>query len=334
MLVSVTSSHAIAALGSSAAPVLPFREIAAADLDSVDLRSELDTHGYALIRDLLPKKDTFAPLSEITAILHDAAWFAPDSSPTERLANPAAACADDDPEHKAVYDQVFSLPSFHEFPHHPILQRVMRRLVGPDLLVHPKSAGRLIFPNLERGIIHAHQDHTALSIDSQVFTAWIPLHDCPPDQGALRVLDGSHKFGLQPTAGNTGYIPPGSEQGGGWVAGTIRAGDVLIFHSLTVHEAAPNLSGRMRISIDCRFQSYRQPVNPSVLVFAGDGRRSWEKTYSDWPPHDLKFYWTRLPLTFQPSQSELAALAQSADSEKLRARYARTLDRLNAMYAG
>lgn len=329
---SVSSTPATYRAESSAKAEHPFREVPA-NISAATLRAELDTHGYALVRDLLPQQDALALLSKITAILSNAGWITTDGNPTERLADPTAACSNDDDEHKVIYDQVFALPSFHELPHHQALQDLMKKLVGPDLFVHPKSAGRLIFPHLPSGVIHAHQDHTALSIDSEVFTAWIPLHDCPPEQGTLRILDGSHKFGLQPALGDTGYLLPGSESGNHWVGGTIHAGDVLLFHSLTVHEAAPNLSNRLRISIDCRFQSYRQPVNPGVLVFAGDGRRSWENTYANWPAHPLRFYWKKFPLTFQPSRSGLAALAQSADSERMRKRYARTLQCLDEMYA-
>ncbi len=58
---------------------------------------------------------------------------------------------------------------------------------------------------------------------------------------------------------------PGGPNGGEWVGGEINAGDLLIFHSLTVHEAAPNRSNQLRISIDCRFQSFDNPVNPGTL---------------------------------------------------------------------
>jgi ectoine hydroxylase-related dioxygenase (phytanoyl-CoA dioxygenase family) len=206
----------------------------------------------------------------------------------------------------------------------------MKLLVGPELLIHPKSAARLIFPNYERGIIHAHQDHTAVAGDAESFTAWIALHDCPLEQGPLRVLDGSHRFGLQPTAGQTGYIPQGTERGGDWAEGEIRAGDLLLFHSLTVHEAMPNRSDRLRISLDCRFQSYLRSVNPATLVFTGSGRRSWENTYADWPSEELKYYWTHMPLQLNPSRTELAQLAQTSESPAMRVRYARILERIES----
>jgi ectoine hydroxylase-related dioxygenase (phytanoyl-CoA dioxygenase family) len=184
----------------------PFREIKARDsngiaLDSAHLRAEMDAHGYVTIRGLLSPKDLDPLLADITGVLRHAGWFHSDSDSFARIANASAACFEDDSAFKAVYDQVFCLPSFHALPHHPVLQQVMKMLVGPHLLIHPKSVGRLIFPNFERAITPAHQDHTAVAGDERTFTAWLPLHDCPLEQGPLRVLDGSHKFGLQPTAG-------------------------------------------------------------------------------------------------------------------------------------
>jgi ectoine hydroxylase-related dioxygenase (phytanoyl-CoA dioxygenase family) len=303
----------------------PLREIRGIALNSVDLRAEMDAHGYVMIRGLLSPKDLNPLLGDVTAVLHQAGWLCSESNPLDRIASRGAACCEDDAVFKPVYDQVFSLPAFHRLPHHPELLHVMKLLVGADLLIHPKPVGRLIFPDFTRAITPAHQDHTAVAGDEETFTAWLPLHDCPTEQGPLRVVDGSHRFGLQPTAGQTGCIPPGTERGDGWVGAEIHAGDLLLFSSLTVHEAMPNLSNRIRISLDCRFQSYQRPIHPAALVFAGSGRRSWEKTYANWPSDELKYYWTQLPLQLKPSRLELAELARTAESPHERARYAAIL---------
>jgi ectoine hydroxylase-related dioxygenase (phytanoyl-CoA dioxygenase family) len=108
------------------------------------------------------------------------------------------------------------------------------------------------------------------------------------------------------------------------------AGDLLLFNSLTVHEAAPNTSNQMRISLDCRFQSYQRPIHPGALVFAGSGRRSWEKTYANWASDELKYYWRQLPLQLKPSKLELVELAQTSATPHLRARYAGILEAIES----
>jgi uncharacterized protein YukE len=109
----------------------------------------------------------------------------------------------------------------------------------------------------------------------------------------------------------------------------MSAGDVLIFHSLTVHAAGPNLSDRLRLSLDCRFQDARRVLNPANLVFAGESGKSWEKTYAGWNSDDLKFYWTKIPLTLKPTRDELAHLAETAESASGRARLARMVSQLD-----
>lgn len=309
----------------------PFRQIDRKDLDSDMLGNELQRYGYLLIRNALPKNAPRLLLEEIAEILRRSGWLLAANGTSDLVANAAAACADGDAAYKKTAEEVFNLASFHALPHHAALRRLMEMVVGPELLVHPKSVARLIFPNHEPGIIHAHQDHTAIAGDPLTFSAWMPLHDCPEILGPLQILSGSHLYGSQPTEGTTGYIPQGVERGCDWVSGDINAGDVLLFHSLTVHRAMPNRSTQLRVSLDCRFQSYLRPVNPAVLVFAGSGTRSWESTYQDWSREDLQYYWTRLPLMFKPSRKELRDLALTAEPSRMRERYARIIERIDAM---
>lgn len=312
-------------------PLKPFREIHGRDLDSSSIRNELDSQGYCLIRGMLPSADIHGLLAEITQIVSAAGWLLPGYHPLERLAETNAACGESDPSFERVYNQIFSLESFHAFAHHPALQQVMTMLVGPRLLIHPKPIARLMFPNCERFVVHAHQDHTAIGGDPESFTAWMPLHDCPLELGSLQILEASHRYGLQSADAATGIIPKETASGGQWLGGRINAGDVLIFHSLTVHAACPNISNQLRISMDCRFQDYGRPLNPATLVFPGasNGEKSWETTYANWQSGDLKYYWKRLPLRFKPSQVELAHLAQTADSPAMRSRYANILRQLD-----
>ncbi len=309
--------------------VRPFHEIQACDLTSSSLKDEIDSRGYLLIRELLPRDALHPLLSEVTKILHAAGWLLADRDPLERVANSNAACGDPDPSFKQTYQEIFNLESFHALSHHPAMKRVMRMLVGEQLLIHPKPIGRLIFPNCERLVVHAHQDYRFMDGDPECFTAWIPLHNCPTDLGPLQILEGSHHFGIQ--SHDQTYIPEipeGAARGGDWVGGQINAGDVLIFHGLTVHAASPNVSNQLRISLDCRFQDYRRAFNPANLVFGGESGKSWEKTYARWRSNDLKYYWKGMPLRFKPSKSEIEKLTKTAEPPSTRARYARILSQL------
>lgn len=314
--------------------VKPFREIYAPDLQSRSLKKEIASQGYLLVRGLLPFEDVNQLLNEILLIVGVAGWLMPGYGFVERAADNGAICGESDSSFNLVYQQVFGLESFHALAHHPALRQVMKLLIGSRLLIHPKPIGRLIFPNCERLVIQAHQDHQSIAGDPESFTAWIPLHNCPLELGPLRILEGSHRFGLQKVDPETGIIPNGTARGGDWVSGQINAGDVLIFHSLTVHAAAPNVSKQLRISLDCRFQDYERAVDPANLVFAGSSNRSWEATYANWRSDDLKYFWKHMSLKLKPSKDELIQLAQTAASPKMQSRYARILSQLESQMPG
>jgi ectoine hydroxylase-related dioxygenase (phytanoyl-CoA dioxygenase family) len=279
----------------------------------------------------LPHADVTNLLDDITQILFSEDWLLPGHDPLERIANIGAACGDPDPSFKRTYREVFRLESFHALPHNPALKRVMKMVVGEEVLIHPKAIGRLIFPNCERLTVHPHQDYRFMNGDPECYTVWIPLHDCPTDVGPLRILEGSHRFGFQKHEDENLHVPEipvGAAIGDEWVGGQINAGDVLIFHSLTVHAASPNRSDKLRISLDCRFQDCRRVLNPANLVFGGESGKSWESIYSQWHSSDLKYYWKKLPLNFQPPKSELERLARTAEPPSKRERYARILGQL------
>jgi ectoine hydroxylase-related dioxygenase (phytanoyl-CoA dioxygenase family) len=317
--------------GSGGQRVKTFHKLKASELTACTLQAQMSSKGYVLIRGLLPHEAVGSVLDDTTRVLSAAGWLLPNRSPQERMADPGAACGDPDPTFKRVYQEVFNLESFHALPHHSALLEVMKMLVGEQPFIHPKPIGRLIFPHCERLVTHAHQDFEFMGGDPEFFTAWIPLHDCPAEAGPLRILEGSHRFGVQNHESENLHvpeIPAEAAMGDGWVGGRVNAGDVLIFHSLTVHAASPNFSDQIRISLDCRFQDARRILNPSNLVFAGESGKSWEKTYAGWHSNDLKFYWKGIPLTLKPSKKELTHLAETAESSSGRARYARMVSQL------
>lgn len=309
-----------------------FQEVQACDLTPESLHNAVESKGYVLIRGLLPENVVSSVLRDVTQVLSSAGWLLAGDDPMERKADIAAACGDPDPRFKKVYQQVFNLESFHALPHQPALRKVMEMLVGSEVLVHPKPIGRLIFPHCQRLVTHAHQDYEFMGGDPEFFTVWIPLHDCPVEAGPLQILEGSHRFGVQQHERENLHVPEiaaGSELGEAWVGGYVHAGDVLIFHSLTVHAAAPNLSDQLRLSLDCRFQDGRRVLHPSNLVFAGESGKSWENTYANWRSDELKYYWKALPLTLKPTKTDLVLLAETAETPSARSRYARMVSQLD-----
>jgi ectoine hydroxylase-related dioxygenase (phytanoyl-CoA dioxygenase family) len=113
-----------------------------------------------------------------------------------------------------------------------------------------------------------HQDFFHVRGTAETCTAWVPLGDCERQLGCLAVVDGSHKLGFrehEPSAGPGGFaVDPGG--GAAWLCQDFAAGDVLIFHSLTMHKALPNRTKhQIRISLDNRYQRSTDEVDPGSL---------------------------------------------------------------------
>lgn len=66
---------------------------------------------------------------------------------------------------------------------------------------------------------------------------------------------------------------------------------MLIFHSMTVHKALPNVTEeRLRLSVDYRYQPASEPIVETFLK-PQYGQISWEEVYAGWKSRDLQYYW-------------------------------------------
>ena len=141
-----------------------------------------------------------------------------------------------------------------------------------------------------------HQDFPNNQGSEDLTAAWVPLGDCPNHMGPLKVLKGSHKYGILPMRHHLG---PGSRAARipdalnhlTWHRSPFEAGDVLLFSALTVHAATDNLdASKMRLSVDYRYQTEGSPLTAGCLEPHFE-RLSWEEVYKDWKSDSLKYYW-------------------------------------------
>ncbi|MBM3265530.1 MAG: phytanoyl-CoA dioxygenase family protein [candidate division Zixibacteria bacterium] len=84
-----------------------------------------------------------------------------------------------------------------------------------------------------------------------------------------------------------------------WVSTDYEIGDSLIFHSLTVHQALPNVTeDRLRVSLDNRYQAVAEPIAEHMLQphLQGHHMLTWDDVYRDWTSTELQYYWKTLPI--------------------------------------
>lgn len=269
-------------------PLKPFID-SESDFDDTDLlRTRLAHDGYLFFRRRLDPSAVQALRAAIVDILDMKGWLAPGSDPA--LAQPGPLLRREGDENWwDGYVAVQSLYEFHRLMHDPSIPELVGRLLDTEAFVHPRSIARITYPNSEYPT-PPHQDFPHIQGTSDVFTAWIPFGDVSGEMGGLRVLPGSHKSGLQATVAAHGPGGLGVEadiDDHNWTTIDYEMGDVLLFHSLTIHYAPPNRSDTLRISGDARYQAVSDPVSASSLQpHCYPNVPSWTEITAGWPDNE------------------------------------------------
>lgn len=141
-------------------------------------------------------------------------------------------------------------PCFTELAAHPRLVAIVQSLLGADLLLFRST---LMLKPAFHGSAHAlHQDSAYWPMEPPALvTASIALDDATPDNGCIKVIPGSHHWGLQ----EWGRIAQQQEapltnrediDRTRQIDVPLAAGSAVLFHSLMVHGSGPNQTDRPR----------------------------------------------------------------------------------------
>ena len=138
-----------------------------------------------------------------------------------------------------------------------------------------------------------HADSVYMSRGSpQLLTAWVPLEPAATlELGALALCRGSHAaaglarvratYGAFDTEAEPGFEGSGwltcdpadvarRDAGVRWVAGDYAAGDVILFGMHTLHMSTANLTDRVRLSADVRWQPAAHAIDDRYVGTAAD----------------------------------------------------------------
>ena len=272
--------------------VRPFVDATGIAGDADAVRRRFDRDGYLFVRGLLPPPVVEDLRGQFLPVLRDSGWIAADSPETDQIADPSAFAVEPEPEYQKVYNRLYSVPAFHALQHRSELMDLMERLLDATVMPQPRVIARVMFPERTAYTTPAHQDFVPVQGAADTITAWIPLTDLTSEMGGLEIAAGSHRkgvFDFVPALGASG-TEISDPLHGTWVGGTFQQGDVLFFHSMTVHRGAPATGSRLRLSVDLRFQRIADPILPGSLN-PHDPDVSWEDIYADWAPGQHQYYW-------------------------------------------
>ena len=194
-------------------------------------------------------------------------YLAPDTPSAEAVARSGTSLTafDPNPKYRAHYNGLLRLRSFHALALHPRLLRILELLFGEPPLVHPRhnlppgvprrSAPCLGAPS---GLLRRARNHRNLDR----LGASGRLHG-PRSGAASASFPARTARGLQDADDWTMEVTvPAAAR---WAWSPMSCGDLLLFHSLTIHQAQRNATDRVRLAVSYRSQPCSHPVAPSSL---------------------------------------------------------------------
>ena len=183
----------------------------------------------------------------------------------------------------------------------PALLDVVSSVIGDEITANPTQHIRLkmpldAVPEGSTGMVGTtpwHQDNGVLlpeADDTDVITVWTPLTRSTIQNGALRVIPGTHKLDLVAHCpGGAGYAIPDKivkDMPAPQVL-EMDPGSVLVMFRRTIHDSLPNQTrDELRISLDLRFQPTGQPTGrdkfPSFVLRSASSPGSETTSAAEW----------------------------------------------------
>jgi ectoine hydroxylase-related dioxygenase (phytanoyl-CoA dioxygenase family) len=148
-----------------------------------------------------------------------------------------------------VFDPIALDPHYLEIVRHPRVLDAVAALIGPDIQLH-NSNMHLKLPQ-HGGEVDWHQDFPYLPhTNFDLLNTMILLDDSTPENGCLRVVPGSHRWGPieHGAPGESTFRLSAAQRAAGQPVAdvVVPAGGMSIHHCLTLHSSKPNRSPRPR----------------------------------------------------------------------------------------
>jgi hypothetical protein len=163
----------------------------------------------------------------------------------------------------ATLDQLRFLPEVTGMASDPSLLAVASRCGIRLPAVGSRGTALLAnMPNDDAYLYGAHQDISFNAGSLNSITIWIPLQNCPAEQGPLEVVPRSHRRGLVPYDGNpnvkqTELLDPVPESE--FRAVPLDTGQAIVFNKFLIHRAGRNRSETIRFSLQVRYNDLASP---------------------------------------------------------------------------
>ena len=245
-------------------------------LDDVPaLRERMEEDGYLLLRDFLSREWVMEARHAVLEVLARHGMV-DESHP---LVEGRAAKGDQEEFLSAIssHSELGKLPAVRRLVHSGRMLEFFTALLGGEVRSFDFVWMRVMGPGRSSA---PHYDIVFMGRGTvNLFTSWTPLGDVTFSDGALMLLENSHRLeevkttygrmdvdkegNWKKTGGVFGKDPAEIRRNLGlrWLTTNYRAGDLLVFSMYTMHCSLDNTSDRIRLSSDTRYQLASEPVD-------------------------------------------------------------------------
>jgi len=178
----------------------------------------------------------------------------------------------------------------YELCSHPAILDRIESLVGPDIVLWQS---RIVVKEPGAKLITWHTDDNYLHIEPRLnFSAWVAIDETTADNGAVRLLPGSHKLTIPHIeAGPEVYSPQQADpryfdEHGPVVEMQLKPGEFFLFTDRTLHQSGPNRTDRPRLGLAVRLTVplVRVDHELGVIVVRGQDRLGFNRVVQ--PPSE------------------------------------------------
>ncbi|HXH19954.1 MAG TPA: phytanoyl-CoA dioxygenase family protein [Chitinophagales bacterium] len=208
-------------------------------------------------------------------------------APVRNLADEIVACCEknfNDPFEKfllpnradtgVLYDLIQHYPEFRELAANDTILDELEKVLGHDIVLYENS---LVYkPKGKNNAVPWHQDFINRRNEPIKYVAWIALDNIQRENGAMKVIPGSHKKGFLPWYRVRGaayhdlvkreYVEEDKA-----IYTELEAGDVMLFHQLLLHSSDLVASDKPRRAFRVSYQNLENLSMPRgvPIVFRG-----------------------------------------------------------------
>ena len=168
------------------------------------------------------------------------------------------------PDFLEIHTKIHALKSFDAMRTSPSLVQMMEKLCGGPVYVWMNVDVRTQTPKMAPPTI-IHQDYQVFYRGGRFAISWIPLMEIDDAVGGVDIAPGSHKTLTERDyvyskdryyTENAGALMPLAVEKscGEFAHASYNSGDLLVIHDKVAHRSRPNISNKLRLSMDVRFQ--------------------------------------------------------------------------------